>query len=272
MKKFLKLAGTIAVITALASVSIFTTSALADAYDTEYGDIADIARASQWATEGGYAGANYYDDSSSSSGSSSSSSSKSSSYTPDEYDGDCWWSGKTAHWDSQRSSGEKYQVELKRNGSSVKTIKTTSTSHSFSSEMNTAGTYKFRVRLVNGSKHGSWGSYSETYVVKSSSSSSSSGSSGYSNPSSSAGPGGSSYGWQSEGTRWRYRNTSGAYSANCWEYINNKWYFFDSTGYMATGWVFWNNAWYFMGPDGAMYVNCWTPDGYYVDGNGVWRQ
>ena len=41
---------------------------------------------------------------------------------------------------------------------------------------------------------------------------------------------------------------------------------------MVTGWVLWKNAYYYCGPDGAMLTNTWTPDGYYVDGNGIWVQ
>jgi len=36
------------------------------------------------------------------------------------------------------------------------------------------------------------------------------------------------------------------------------------------GWVQTNGIWYYCGPDGDMWVNRRTPDGYWVDGNGVW--
>jgi glucan-binding YG repeat protein len=52
--------------------------------------------------------------------------------------------------------------------------------------------------------------------------------------------------------------------------INGKWYFFGDDGYMRTGWILWNGVYYYCGPDGAMFTNCYTPDGYYVDGNGAW--
>ena len=38
---------------------------------------------------------------------------------------------------------------------------------------------------------------------------------------------------------------------------------------MRTGWINWNGVYYFCGPNGDMFTNCYTPDGYYVDGNGV---
>ena len=57
-KRNWKVLGAIGMVTALLSGVVFAGSALADAYDDQYGDIADIARASQWATEeqGGWAG------------------------------------------------------------------------------------------------------------------------------------------------------------------------------------------------------------------------
>ena len=39
---------------------------------------------------------------------------------------------------------------------------------------------------------------------------------------------------------------------------------------MRTGWINWNGAYYYCGSDGAMLVNTYTPDGFYVDANGVW--
>ena len=42
-------------------------------------------------------------------------------------------------------------------------------------------------------------------------------------------------------------------------------------GTMATNkWVQWYGKWYYVGSDGAMYANRYTPDGYWVNGSGVW--
>ena len=84
---------------------------------------------------------------------------------------------------------------------------------------------------------------------------------------------------------------------HCWEHINGKWWAFDETGYaktgwlrdenyggwfymdpehgMQTGWVLLNGVWYYFNPisdgkRGIMYAGQRTPDGYYVDKNGVW--
>ena len=275
----LKLFGVMSLTTILISGGVFAGSAFADAYDVQYGDIADIARASQWALEedqGGWAGSNYYENEAwlaeQKSSSRSSRSSSSSSYTPDDYDGDCWWSGRTAHWDSQRSSGEKYQVQLRRGGSEVTTVKTSSTSYDFSSYMKQDGSYKFRVRLVKSNKHGGWGDYSESkYFDGKSSSRSSSSASSSSSYSSSGGPGMTvNTGWNRDNRGWWYSFSNGSYARNSWQFINGKWYFFGDDGYMRTGWILWNGVYYYCGPDGAMFTNCYTPDGYYVDGNGAW--
>ena len=274
-KATLKMLGVLGMTAILAIGGVFAGSALADAYDDQYGDAADIARASGWALEeGGWAGSNYYENEynySSSSSKKRSSSSSSSSYTPDAYWGDCWWSGKTAHWDKRRESGEKYQIQLKRGGTEVALVKTTSTSYNFSSYIKKDGDYKFRVRLVHNNKHGSWGDYSDTKWFEGKSSGGSGGGSS-SSSSSSGGPGQPQIvnGWNRDNRGWWYRNANGTYPRNCWQMINGKWYCFDGNGYMRTGWINWNGVYYFCGPNGDMYTNCYTPDGYYVDGNGVW--
>ena len=79
--------------------------------------------------------------------------------------------------------------------------------------------------------------------------------------------------------------------------INGNWWAFDETGYaktgwlrdedyggwfymdlehgMQTGWVLLDGVWYYFNPSsdgkrGIMYAGQRTPDGYYVDKNGVW--
>ena len=85
--------------------------------------------------------------------------------------------------------------------------------------------------------------------------------------------------------------------SHSWEQINGNWWAFDETGYakigwlrdedysgwfymdlergMQTGWVLLDGAWYYFNPNsdgkrGIMYAGQRTPDGYYVDKNGVW--
>lgn len=98
-------------------------------------------------------------------------------------------------------------------------------------------------------------------------------------------------GWQQDATGWYYIKADGSRAANEWLTISQSVYWFDSNAYMATGWrQFSNGAWYYFRPEGAMAVNDWaqnkgkwfylgsdgvmlknttTPDGYFVDANGV---
>ena len=97
----------------------------------------------------------------------------------------------------------------------------------------------------------------------------------------------------SDGT-WPMADRTGAYH---WEKINGKWWAFDEMGYaktgwlrdenyggwfymdpehgMQTGWMLLNGVWYYFNPisdgkRGIMYAGQRTPDGYYVEKNGVW--
>lgn len=67
-----------------------------------------------------------------------------------------------------------------------------------------------------------------------------------------------------------------------WQYVDGNWFYFNQQhdgyfGKMLTGWQNINGSWYYLNPAhdgtfGAMYVNRTTPDGYYVNTNGVWVQ
>lgn len=77
--------------------------------------------------------------------------------------------------------------------------------------------------------------------------------------------------WIKDSKGWWFLNSDRTYPISNWKFINNKWYYFDENGYMKTGWIYWKNNWYYCGQDGDMYVSRMTPDGYYVDKDGVWR-
>ena len=91
------------------------------------------------------------------------------------------------------------------------------------------------------------------------------------------------------------RGTSGI--AYAWEQVNGNWWAFDESGYIKTGWMRDEdyNGWFYLDPEhgmqigwvlidgkwcyfhptsdgrkGILYVGRLTPDGYYVDENGVW--
>lgn len=112
--------------------------------------------------------------------------------------------------------------------------------------------------------------------------------------------------WVSNNGKWSYVQEDGT-QAKGWKQVNNKWYFFESDGTMATGWKLLDGGYYFLNPNGdmavgwvqdggrwyhmnwsgkmsfntwvgsyyvknsgAMAVNEYTPDGYWVNGSGAW--
>ena len=95
-------------------------------------------------------------------------------------------------------------------------------------------------------------------------------------------------GWLKQGNTWYYLKSSGAMAAG-WCQVGSTWYYFKESGAMATGWIKDGNTWYYLnssgamaanrwigsyyvGASGAMYVSRYTPDGYYVDSDGVWMK
>lgn len=116
-------------------------------------------------------------------------------------------------------------------------------------------------------------------------------------------------GWQDFGGTWHYFTPGEGHAImNGWALVNGLWYLFDGNGRMLTGWqsvggyMYCLNAsqggalpygamltgWVMSGPSGpyswlndggspgipygAMLRNAYTPDGFYVDTNGSWRQ
>lgn len=106
------------------------------------------------------------------------------------------------------------------------------------------------------------------------------------------GSGSVSAGWVLDQTGWWYRNADGSYPAESWQQIDGVWYYFLPSGYMvsndwvlwngswyyetssgamlAGNWVQWKGLWYYLGSDGAMLTDTRTPDGYFVNADGVW--
>ena len=78
-------------------------------------------------------------------------------------------------------------------------------------------------------------------------------------------------GWKQVAGDWYYFNDYGAAVVKIWLKSGNKCYFMQADGTMARNkWIQWYNKWYYVGSDGAMYANRYTPDGYWVNGSGVW--
>ena len=188
-----------------------------------------------------------------------------------DFTGSVWWDGKTAHWGTVKGA-IKYELELRKNGSSLGTLKTMNHSVNFSTEMSKRGngTYSFRVRGIYGQYYGTWSEWSSGHTYGSGSSSSSYRGSG------SGGPGSvrqNEAGWLQDNIGWWFKYPDGSYPAGRWELIGGKWYCFDSNGYMRTGWIGWNGAYYYCDPNtGAMLSNTWTPDGFWVDPDGSWNR
>ncbi len=116
-----------------------------------------------------------------------------------------------------------------------------------------------------------------------------------SSPGTSSGNSQTAAGWHQDTAGWYYIKLDGTRAANEWQTINGKEYWFDSNQYMATGWrQFVGGIWYYFKSDGSLAKNTWaqnsagqwfylgsngemlrnttTPDGNYVNADGVWIQ
>ena len=72
--------------------------------------------------------------------------------------------------------------------------------------------------------------------------------------------------------RWYFLAPDGVMKTG-WLQLGGAWYFLNADGAMANGWVQGaDGKWYYLQPDGRMAVDMTTPDGYYVDSDGVWVQ
>ena len=59
-----------------------------------------------------------------------------------------------------------------------------------------------------------------------------------------------------------------------WRQLSNGWRYYTNSSNYLTGWQWlsWSRGtdWFYFDSNGYMYANTWTPDGYWVDANGVW--
>ena len=190
---------------------------------------------------------------------------------------DVSWDGDDspiARWEDT-DGAKSYQIKLYRGSSSVgSTVTTSSESYNFAGSITREGEYYFKVRAVDkNSNKGEWVESDYLYVdedlledIQSGSYSTSTSTTTSSSPSSAP-----AAGWILDNVGWWYRFSDGSYPTNGWLQINGIWYCFDTVGYMRTGWIQAGNAWYYCDHNsGAMLTNTTTPDGYYVDANGVW--
>lgn len=96
--------------------------------------------------------------------------------------------------------------------------------------------------------------------------------------------------WKRNSVGWWIQNPDGSYPRNEIVEMNGSDYGFDSEGYMYTGWFKLNESWYYADSSGKIMKNFWkktgsnwyylkyngkmaveekTPDGYYIDINGI---
>lgn len=83
--------------------------------------------------------------------------------------------------------------------------------------------------------------------------------------------------WVKVGQKWWYMNEDG-YMHTGWLLYNNQWYYLiPGEGSMHMGWILINGIWYYLNPvyqegrpQGSMYCNEYTPDGYFVGPDGAW--
>ncbi len=202
----------------------------------------------------------------------------------------CEWlddNSPVAVWEDDENT-DSYQVRLYRNGSSVATAETTTNRfYDFGSQITRTGDYTFRVRAYkSSSKHGEWIESDELYVdeyllerIQNRNYTTVNGyyyggpgdggtsSNPYSGPSNTV-----NSGWQYDNIGgWWYLNPDGTYPKDGWLMVDGKWYYFNPVGYMVTGWIQSQNGnWYYCDSSGAMLTNTWTPDGYWVNADGVW--
>ena len=97
--------------------------------------------------------------------------------------------------------------------------------------------------------------------------------------------------WVQNGQSWQFVKADGTYARNesmminneiyhfnsdsqmvtGWNQIDGIWYFFRNSGGLAkTRWVETNGMWYYVDDNGSLFTGGTTPDGFLVDGNGVW--
>ncbi len=176
--------------------------------------------------------------------------------------GDASWdqsNNGVGHW-GDSGNAKYYQLQLMRDGNvDGSTFSSYETSYNFAGRITQAGTYRFRVRAVESSTNdksdwvtsGSWYVSAEeaNQLVANSGS------------------------WQmaADNVRKWGRFNDGSWPSSQWMLISGAWYYFDASGYMCTGWqTIGGNSYYLDPSTGVMWVNQRTPDGYWVNQDGVW--
>lgn len=161
---------------------------------------------------------------------------------------------------SDPGNAKYYQLQLLRDGNTEgSAFSSYETSYNFAGRITQAGTYRFRVRAVDASTNdkSDWVTSGALSVSADQANQlvSSSGS------------------WQmaADNVRKWWRFNDGSWPSSQWMLISGSWYYFDAAGYMCTGWQQIGGSYYYLDPStGAMWANQRTPDGYWVNQDGVW--
>ena len=69
---------------------------------------------------------------------------------------------------------------------------------------------------------------------------------------------------------WCYYFAASGKMQTGWQYLYDEWYYFEPGGWAPKGWKWINGNCYYFYEDGRMAYDEITPDGYYVDENGIW--
>lgn len=77
-------------------------------------------------------------------------------------------------------------------------------------------------------------------------------------------------GWYEDSNGWWYLRPDGTYPVNQWETVLGVRCHFNAEGYLDTGWFNADGFWYFAKDSGELLKNGKTPDGYFVNEDGVW--
>ena len=177
-----------------------------------------------------------------------------------------WSSDKpcVATWESSYN-GNGYEVIVYRGDKKVGKMQAVSgpeKSIDLSHIMLTPGEYTFRVREknYNSGKRGEWEDSRSTYILTEEIAQKNKELYGYQSL--------DGYGWQKDEKGWWY-NTPGGPIKNDWLKNNDHWFFLDAEGYMVTGWKEIGGKNYYFNENGEMLVDTITPDGCFVDANGV---
>lgn len=174
------------------------------------------------------------------------------------------WDNGFATWEPVPGAGS-YEMRLYKNGDGVGVtmLTTAETNYNFQKQMGRTGSYKVKVRPINGINQGNKGEWMESPDIHISEDQARRIRNGEAGDCPIGGA------WKKDATGYWYEKKDGTYPQNQWEQIEGEWYFFDETGYMKTGWIDWNGERYYCAETGEMLANTTTPDGTMLDYDGT---